>query len=335
MKKILKQYNQKPVTDFARNIFLQKQPAKAVNIPVIGRIAAGLPIEAIELQETSVFVASGVIGDPKNYYALRVTGNSMVDEGIFDGDIVVIKKQSAAENGQTVVAIIDDDRATLKKIYREKDRFRLEPRNELMLPLFRKNVEIRGVVFQIIRNFDKNRSENECSSQKMLRTIDLFAGVGGLRKGFENAGFRTVFANDFEPQCKATYDLNYKDTKLIIEDIRKIGIDDLPKFDFLLAGFPCQAFSIAGYRQGFKDEKGRGNLFFDIARILEARNPEGFLLENVKNLQTHDDGRTMKIIYSELQKLGYHIADKVLNIFSSFYQLLILNYAKEKNFKLA
>ena len=131
--------------------------------------------------------------------------------------------------------------------------------------------------------------------------------------GFERAGFKTVFANDFEQQCKDTYDLNYKDSKLVVEDIRKIGIEDLPKFDFLLGGFPCQAFSIAGYRQGFNDEKGRGNLFFDIARILEARKPEGFLLENVKNLRSHDSGKTFKIIEEALKDIGYHVKTKVLN----------------------
>lgn len=148
---------------------------------------------------------------------------------------------------------------------------------------------------------------------KKLRTIDLFAGVGGIRLGFEKAGFLTVFANDFEPRCKETYDLNFKDTGLTVEDIRKIKVLDLPKFDFLLGGFPCQAFSIAGYRQGFNDEKGRGNLFFDVARIIEERNPEGFLLENVKNLTSHDGGKTFRIIQEALESLGYYVKTKVLN----------------------
>ncbi|OGI30696.1 MAG: DNA (cytosine-5-)-methyltransferase [Candidatus Moranbacteria bacterium RIFOXYA12_FULL_35_19] len=151
------------------------------------------------------------------------------------------------------------------------------------------------------------------SKQKLFRTLDLFAGVGGIRLGFENAGFETVFANDFDKQCKDTYDLNFKKSKLIVEDIRKIGIDDLPEFDFLLGGFPCQAFSIAGYRKGFNDEKDRGNLFFDVARILEARKPEGFLLENVKNLKGHDNGKTFSIIIQTLEDLGYYVKTKVLN----------------------
>jgi DNA (cytosine-5)-methyltransferase 1 len=110
-----------------------------------------------------------------------------------------------------------------------------------------------------------------------------------------------------------TYDLNFKNTKLIVEDIKKIGIDDLPDFNFLLAGFPCQAFSIAGYREGFNDKKNRGNLFFDIARIIKKRKPEGFMLENVKNLRGHDNGNTFKIIIKTLENLGYYVKSKILN----------------------
>ena len=276
------------------------------DIPILGTITAGQPIDVIENFEDIISVSSSLIRDPKKYYALNVIGDSMIEEGIFDGDIVVIKKQSTACNGQTVVAVIDDDKTTLKKIYKEKDQFRLQPANQFMKPLFRTEVEIRGVVIQVIRNI---RTEVE----KGFRTIDLFAGVGGIRLGFEKAGFQTVFSNDFEKQCKITYDLNFDTSKLVVEDIQKIGIDDLPDFDFLLGGFPCQPFSIAGHRQGFEDEQGRGNLFFDITRIIEAKKPKGFLLENVKNLKGHDKGNTFKVIKKTLKDLGYHIKSEVLN----------------------
>src|SRR3989344_8197832 len=147
----------------------------------------------------------------------------------------------------------------------------------------------------------------------MFRTIDLFAGVGGIRLGFERAGFRTVFANDFDKTCKDTYDLNFNEPKLTVEDINKLNIKQLPEFDILLGGFPCQAFSIAGYRKGFRDEKGRGNLFFRIADILAERKPKAILLENVKNLKSHDKGRTFKVIEKTLHDLGYYIKVKVLN----------------------
>ncbi|MCA9458945.1 MAG: DNA cytosine methyltransferase [Nanoarchaeota archaeon] len=147
----------------------------------------------------------------------------------------------------------------------------------------------------------------------MIKTIDLFAGIGGMRLGFDRAGFKTVFANDFDKTCKATYDLNFSGTKLTIEDIWKVDINQLPEFDVLVGGFPCQAFSIAGYQKGFKDEKGRGNLFFRLAEIIEERKPQAFLLENVKNLKTHDKGKTFRIIMETLKKLGYHVKSEVLN----------------------
>ena len=146
-----------------------------------------------------------------------------------------------------------------------------------------------------------------------MKTIDLFAGAGGVRLGFESAGFETVFSNDFEPKCKEVYDVNFDTSKLVVGDIRSIDPETLPDFDFLLGGFPCQAFSIAGYREGFEDKKDRGNLFFQIVKILEQKKPSGFMLENVKNLVGHDDGRTFKIIQSTLESLGYHIKYKVLN----------------------
>jgi len=280
----------------------QKYPL--MEVPLLGTIAAGQPIEAIEQEGETIAISTKGLDPNGEYFSLRVMGDSMIEEGIFNGDMVVIKKQSVAENGQTVVAIIDDNEATLKKIYKEKDNFRLQPANQTILPLYRKEVEVRGIVINVIRNLSYKKNK--------YRTLDLFAGIGGIRLGFEKAGFETIFANDFEKTCKDTYDLNFKTSKLIVEDIRKIGIDDLPEFDFLLAGFPCQAFSIAGYRKGFEDEK-RGNLFFDITKIIESKKPTGFLLENVKNLKNHDNGKTFKIILKTLGDTGYHIKTKVLN----------------------
>jgi DNA (cytosine-5)-methyltransferase 1 len=279
-------------------------------VPVVGYIAAGFPIEAIEHTNADTISIANL---PKagQFYALKVTGDSMIEEGIFDGDIVIVKKQKSAVNGQTVVAIINGNEATLKKYYKEKNRFRLQPANQKLLPLFTNELEIRGVVWEVRRKYAKATSTN--SQGKTWKTLDLFAGIGGIRLGFERAGFKTVFANDFEAPCKATYDANFKDSKLVVEDITKIAVEDLPEFDFLLGGFPCQAFSIAGYRQGFTDEKGRGNLFFDIARILDERKPEGFLLENVKNLRTHDGGNTYRVIEETLKDLGYTVKSKVMN----------------------
>lgn len=147
---------------------------------------------------------------------------------------------------------------------------------------------------------------------KKYKSLDLFAGVGGIRMGFEKAGFETVFGNDFDAYCKITYDLNFKDVPLTVADISKVKSSDLPNFDILLGGFPCQPFSIAGYRRGFLDT-GRGDLFFEIVRILRDKKPRAVFLENVKNLKSHDGGKTFKIISDALEDLGYHVKVKVLN----------------------
>ena len=289
---------------------LVKNETNISKIPIIGYISAGFPIETIK--GTSSYMQIAGLPRSSDFCALIVRGDSMIEEGIFDGDTVVIKNQTSAQNGQTVVAIIDDDKATIKKIYKEDGKFRLQPASQTMLPLYRDKVEVRGIVWTIIRNMNSDDNEKILPT-KDWRTVDLFAGVGGIRLGFEKAGFTTVFANDFEAKCADTYNQNFKTIKLTVKDITKIQTDEIPDCDFILGGFPCQAFSIAGYRKGFKDEKGRGNLFFDIARIIKDKNPTGFLLENVKNLKTHDDGNTFRIIEETLKELGYHIKAKVLN----------------------
>ncbi len=145
-------------------------------------------------------------------------------------------------------------------------------------------------------------------------TVDLFAGIGGIRKGFERAGFETLYAADNDLYCKQTYDLNYakNGSALSIQDVAKIDPATLPQFDVLLAGFPCQSFSVAGNKKGF-DDKGRGDLFFELVRILETRRPRAVFLENVRNLITHDDGRTFVTIKELLEKQGYQVRFTPLN----------------------
>ena len=144
-----------------------------------------------------------------------------------------------------------------------------------------------------------------------MNTIDLFAGCGGIYQGMESAGFRTVFANDINPDCKPTWDINF-DTPLTVKDLTTIEHTDLPDFDCLTGGFPCQPFSMAGKRLGFNDT--RGTLFFKIAELIHHKRPQAFLLENVKQLYHHDEGRTFKTILRVLQEdLGYDVHYKVLN----------------------
>jgi len=149
-------------------------------------------------------------------------------------------------------------------------------------------------------------------NQKKFKSIDLFAGIGGIRKGFEDL-CETVYANDFDASACKTYEANFG--KIDCSDLREVvkKMDKkIPKFDILLGGFPCQAFSIAGKRQGFADT--RGTLFFEVEKILEKYKPKAFLLENVRNLENHDKGNTFKVIFNTLkEKLGYDVHYAVLN----------------------
>lgn len=151
--------------------------------------------------------------------------------------------------------------------------------------------------------------------------IDLFAGIGGLRRAFESIGGKCVFTSEWDEACRKTYQANYDCNHDIVGDIRDIDLESIPKFDVLLAGFPCQPFSIAGVSKkkslgrpdGFRDDT-QGTLFFDVAQMLEYHRPKAFLLENVKNLVSHDKGRTFKVIMRTLQdELGYHVDYKVIN----------------------
>lgn len=140
--------------------------------------------------------------------------------------------------------------------------------------------------------------------------IDLFAGIGGIRLGFEAAGGKCVFSSEFDKDACTTYEANFGEYPS--GDITKIDAKDIPNFDILLAGFPCQAFSIIGKKEGFANETC-GTLFFDIERILREKQPIAFMLENVRNLVAHDNGKTFRIIKDHLQKLGYIVYAKVLN----------------------
>lgn len=149
-----------------------------------------------------------------------------------------------------------------------------------------------------------------------IRFIDLFAGIGGMRQGLENTcqkmGISTkcVFTSEIKEHAITTYQENFSVNK-IYGDLTKISNVKIPDFDILLAGFPCQPFSTAGTRQGFLDT--RGTLFFEIERILQAKQPFGFLLENVEGLVKHDQGRTLGTILNKLEQLDYHVTWKVLN----------------------
>lgn len=143
-----------------------------------------------------------------------------------------------------------------------------------------------------------------------FKFIDLFAGIGGIRLGFESVGGRCVFSSEIDEDACKTYEANFGEHPS--GDITKIEARDIPDFDILLAGFPCQAFSIIGKKEGFANEVC-GTLFFEVERILKEKRPKAFMLENVRNLVAHDNGNTFKVIKKHLEALGYHVHAKVLN----------------------
>ncbi|MGV8149933.1 MAG: DNA (cytosine-5-)-methyltransferase [Alkaliphilus sp.] len=141
--------------------------------------------------------------------------------------------------------------------------------------------------------------------------VSLFAGIGGICAGFNKVGVSVKWANEVDKDACKTYRLNHKKTILKESNIETVSSSDIPSFDILTAGFPCQAFSIAGYQKGFNDQ--RGNVFFEIIRILRDKKPRAFLLENVKNLKTHDSGNTYSIIKKALSDEGYFLKSIILN----------------------
>lgn len=157
-------------------------------------------------------------------------------------------------------------------------------------------------------------------SKQNYKTIDLFAGIGGIRLGFDQAfgsgSIETVFVSEFDEPATKTYRANFDTPKSIAGDITKIDEKDIPPFDICLAGFPCQAFSLAGSKKGFDDDfKGmsRGTLFFDVARICDYHKPKVIFCENVKGLPIHRKGKTLEVILGTLRQIGYVPFYAILN----------------------
>ncbi|MHA8263741.1 DNA cytosine methyltransferase, partial [Lactobacillaceae bacterium Melli_B3] len=148
---------------------------------------------------------------------------------------------------------------------------------------------------------------NSVSSAQGKYLIDaFFAGVGGIELGFEKTGeFRVAYANEFDKNARVTYKLNNPNTPLDDRDIHDVDPEKIPDCDVIMGGFPCQAFSIAGYRKGFEDD--RGDLFFELLKMIKSKKPKVIFIENVKNLVTHDHGNTFKVIREALASNGYFI----------------------------
>lgn len=154
----------------------------------------------------------------------------------------------------------------------------------------------------VVGYIDNNESEE-------YTFIDLFAGIGGFRLAFEKEGFNCVFSSEINESCRKVYAKNFNEVPY--GDITQVIPEDIPDFDILTAGFPCQPFSICGKRKGFNDT--RGTLFFNLCEIISAKTPKVVVLENVKHLIHHDGGRTLKVIIESLEELGYFVDYKILN----------------------
>lgn len=181
------------------------------------------------------------------------------------------------------------------------------------------NQSIQDCLTTAVKQLLNNTRKDEKITNEQYTFIDLFAGIGGMRIAYEKAGARCVYSNEWNKYCQKTYYANFGDQP--DDDITQVNADvDIPQHDILVAGFPCQPFSIAGVSKkqslgratGFED-KTQGTLFFDVCRVIKAKRPKAFMLENVKNLQSHDKGNTFKVICESLGELDYSVSYAVLD----------------------
>lgn len=202
----------------------------------------------------------------------------------------------------------------------------------------------RLAAIRLLKSMARKGREVPANDSAGFRFIDLFAGIGGLRRGFEDLGGRCVFTSEWDKYSQQTYLANFDCDHEVVGDITKVPLEDIPEHDLLLAGFPCQPFSIAGVSKknalnrphGFADET-QGTLFFNVAQIIRHRRPKAFLLENVKNLINHDKGRTFEVIHRTLTaELGYQVHWKVINSKSFVPQqrerIFIVGFREENDF---
>lgn len=180
------------------------------------------------------------------------------------------------------------------------------------------NQTMQEFIIGALASYITETKKRTSSGNGSFKFIDLFAGIGGMRIAFENAGGDCVYSNEWNKYCQQTYFANFDEQP--DGDITKVDASDIPDHDVLVAGFPCQPFSIAGVSKkkslgratGFED-KTQGTLFFDVCRIINAKRPKAFMLENVKNLKSHDKGNTFRIILESLEELDYEVFYQILD----------------------
>lgn len=167
-----------------------------------------------------------------------------------------------------------------------------------------------------------------------MKVCSLFSGIGGIDLGFVQAGFKIAWANEIDKYAAETYKNNLDESALVVGDIKKVDVTTIPDFDILVAGFPCQSFSTAGKQKGFDDV--RGSLFFQVARVVEAKKPKVIFLENVENLIEHDEGKSFLTVYNALAPMGYSFKYKVMqpyeygNVPQSRARVFIVGFADDE-----
>ena len=208
-----------------------------------------------------------------------------------------IKVESSSDKTNSVVESSSDE---------ESDNETGEKSNEKKIASKQKEIKVESSYDEETKSKSEDGSDNKSkgtvSKEKTLTFADLFCGIGGFHIALKSFGLKCVFASDIDEKCRKTYYENFGMNPL--GDIRSVTNDIIPDFDLLCGGFPCQSFSHSGKQKGFNDNI-RGTLFFEICRFIELKKPKYFILENVKNLKTHDKGKTWKIIYKKLTDLGY------------------------------
>jgi len=205
------------------------------------------------------------------------------------------------------------------------------------------NEEVNKIIKEDMKHNDNKNTKNNSTKKKFkivkskLKFIDLFAGTGAFTLAFDkNDRFNCVYSNDMMECSKKIYELNYPTHKFTLQDLNTIDVSDIPCHNILCGGFPCQPFSIAGEKKGFDDK--RSNVFWKIIEILENHKPEIIILENVKNLKTHDKGNTYKVIEENLSRIGYYIktsildTNKITNIPQHRERIYIIGFRNKENY---
>lgn len=301
----------------ARAIKISRLGFKTLNkeklVPLLGISAAGPYVESFSdtfrnwVTLPNKIIENDKINFSENVFVLQVFGDSMIGADIDDGDILLVQKTDQFKSGDIVVARNDEGTTVKRFIIEPSGRKYLRPENPN-----HKNLTInRNIYFdgKIILNLTK--LEKSYAKTTDIKFMDFCSGIGGGRLGLQNIGLKCVGFSEIDRHSEKTYREFFGQEEKNYGDLMKIDPEYLPNFDLMIAGFPCQSFSVMGQRRGMKDS--RGQIIYGLIKIMRAKNLSYFILENVKGLVNHEGGKTLQIILDELDNAGYKVYHKVLN----------------------